>query len=180
MAYMSLGAHAQAPVAEAPEESHVEELSRTLIWMGLGISLLMWAVFGFILWIPLMVRATFSFSVSLVHATLTTQTAERAGLVLKDAINFYRRGFLVAIDAIQGNVTADPDEVPRERGLSASFTLNQLAWAVVAWYFMLLFVGIVETSPLDMWRAIAAVPWMGMLEVSADSFRNWVTGAIQR
>jgi hypothetical protein len=168
-----------ATAVDDSEESPFADLSRTLQWVGLGISLLMWGVIGFLLWIPLLVRATFSFSVSLVHATLTTQTADRAGMVLKDAINFYRRGFMVAIDAVHGTAKANPDDLPMERGVSFGSAINELVWALVSWYSLLLFVGIVETSPLDLWRVIASQPWLGMLNVIADSLEAWMTGVVE-
>jgi hypothetical protein len=162
-------------VDDTQEETPFDYLSRGLQWTGLGISLGMWGVIGFLLWIPLLVRATLSFAVSLVHATLTSQTAERPGMVLKDAINFYRRGFAVAIDAVHGAPKQDPDDVPLERGVTLGSAMNEMTWAVMSWYFLLLFVGIIETSPLDMWRAFASQPWLEMLNVQADAFNAWVS-----
>jgi hypothetical protein len=177
MSYQSVRAH---PAVSAPtidqhdEDSFVGQVSLTLIWAGLGISLLMWAVVGFLLWIPLIVRAIFSFSVSLAHATLTNETADRAGMVVKDAINFYRRGFVVAFEAVRGPARLDPDLLPPERVVSSGSAVNELTWAAVSWYFLLLLLGIVETSPIDMFRAIASQPWGEMLNASADSFNAWV------
>jgi hypothetical protein len=178
MSYLGLRAH--SPVANptiddtADEDSIFAQVSRSLIWAGLGISLLMWAVVGFLLWIPLLVRAIFSFSVSLVHATLTTETADRAGMVVKDAINFYRRGFIVAFDAVHGTAKPDLDDLPPERAVSSGSAINELTWAAISWYFLLLFLGIIETSPLDVFRAVASQPWGEMLNASADSFNAWV------
>jgi hypothetical protein len=172
MTSLGLRAHA-SPVADtSDEESTFDQVSQGLTWVGLGISLLIWGVAGFLVWIPLLVRATLSFSLNLLHATLTAQTAERSGLVLKDAINFYRRGFVVAIEAIKGGTTADQD-VPIERGVSVSTGLNHVVWAFLSWYFLGLLVGVVETSPLDLWRKIAEVPWIEMLNIYADAFNAW-------
>jgi hypothetical protein len=181
-----LGVRTHPPVAAPPIDEHADEesifaqVSRTLIWAGLGISLFMWAVIGFLLWIPLLVRAIFSFSVSLVHATLSTETADRAGMVVKDAINFYRRGFIVAFEAVHGTPRPDVDELAQERVVSSGSAINELTWAAITWYFMLLFLGIIETSPLDMFRAVAAQPWGAMLNASADSFNAWVAETFPR
>jgi hypothetical protein len=180
-----LGLRAHSPVAaptvdDTDDESIFAHVSRSLTWSGLGISLFMWAIVGFLLWIPLLVRAIFSFSLSLVHATLTTQTADRAGMVVKDAINFYRRGFIVAFEAVHKTVRPDPDDVPAERVVTTGSAVNELTLAGITWYFLLLMLGAIETSPLDMARAITSQPWLEMLNIAADGFNAWVAETFPR
>jgi hypothetical protein len=169
----------QAPAAAPLDDSPLGPVMRALTWAVLGITLLVWAVVGFLFWIPLLIRATVLFSVRLVHATLTSQSAERAGERLKDAINFWLRGFIVAIDAV-GRSSGDDSDAPPERAVNVGYLLNELAWAGLAWYALLLMTGAVQTSPLDVWRAAAALPWLDTLSSSSIAFADWARTAVSQ
>ena len=72
-------------------------------------------IIGLFLWIPRVLRAVLGFSVALVHSTLTETNAEAAGRRLRSAANFYRRGFVSAVESIRPPKATQEDR-GEERG----------------------------------------------------------------
>jgi hypothetical protein len=166
--------------ASAIDDSAMAGVIRALTWTVLGVCLVVWGVVGFIFWIPLLLRATVIFSVTLVQATLQSQNADDAGVMLKDAVNFYRRGFVVAVDAVDGSPNRDADARDAVRSIEVGRLANELAWAGLIWYVLLLFTGIVDTTPMDLWRSVAAVPWLDRFTAGAGEFADWLWASVSR
>jgi len=104
-----------------------------------------------------MVRGIVAFSIALVQSTLTETSAEAAGRDLRSAANFYRRGFVGAVDAIRPRAAPAPgsaDSVAKP-GLDGGLIVRETAWAIVVWYLILWPTGILSGTPLD----LASVPW---------------------
>lgn len=140
----------------------------------LGLCLAVWAIVGLVFWIPLLVRAMVRFSVTLVQATMDGEHPTEAARTLRDAISFYRRGFVMTIDAVNGR---DPEESDRRKQtrVTGSRMLREIAWAAVIWYVIFVPLGW-AWSPVELWGWITAWPWNNWLEHTADSFWALIYG----
>jgi len=127
---------------------------------ALSICVAVWAIVGFFLWLPLLLRHIVAFIASLTHATLTDGDMEDAARRLRGATSFYRRGFESAIGSVlsRPDGRSDPESSAR-RSLSARPILLECAWALVVWYPVLLWLGLAEVTPADVWSSIAGLPW---------------------
>lgn len=128
-----------------------------LVWLSWGVFAVVvavWAVVGFLVWVPLLIREMLRFSGALVGATLDGEPPAHAAATLQAAVDFYRRGFVMASDAVHGRI-AEPTgrSRPRSRPLARDVT-----WAVVVWYAVLAVFGVVW-SPLEIVRWAWALPW---------------------
>lgn len=120
--------------------------------------LLVWLVVGVVLWIPWVLRASFLFLFSLVESTFQGTQPTEAARVLRDAVSFYKRGFEVAIDMVTREELDDEEEVDAVRPEGGRL-LKEILWAVVVWYFILLWAGTIQYSPLDLWESLKSIPW---------------------
>jgi hypothetical protein len=128
---------------------------RALTWTILVVVLGFWLVIGAVFWIPLMIRSMVLFSVSLIESMFEGKRPEAAARILRDAVTFYRRGFVVATEVILWDDAGDEgSEGPTERRI-----FREILWSVFIWYLILLAVGLVETSPIDAWNWWADLPW---------------------
>lgn len=165
----------------APPEDEAEEkkdgLGRTLTWSILSVCLALWAVIGFLLWVPLLLRSMVRFSFALSQSMLNGAEPVESGRILRETVSFYRRGFTVAVDAVFRE-KKDEDhkpagsKKPKGEQLSARFLLREMGWAVVLWYVVLYFTGFVEVSPLDGWIALWQFPWLDIWATSVE----WAAG----
>lgn len=154
-----------------PAEEAIEQptkLNEGVTWVVLSFCLAAWAVVGFFLWIPRLLRAMAAFSVRLVQSTLTESTAEDAGRSLRSAANFYRRGFIAAVHSIRPHAqkTEQAKESEGQGGSGAierGLLVREIAIAVVVWYVILWLTGVVRGTPLD----VALIPW-------SDLWSGWV------
>jgi len=130
-------------------------------WGVLVVCLSVWAVVGAVFWVPLLLRRIVTYSVALVPSMLAGKKPGRAAEALHDAMSFYGRGFRVTAEV----VTRQPEARDRgtsgeeEDGLHGLALLDELAWVLLIWYAILLMVGIVDRTPLDLWRWLADFPW---------------------
>jgi hypothetical protein len=126
-----------------------------LTWATLVVVLLVWAVVGAIFWIPLLLRAMLRFTISLMEAMFAGQRPTRGARILRDAVGFYRGGFVVAVEAVTR------EDLPEDRRQPAgeSRLLFEVVWAALVWYFILLWAGWIEISPLDLWHRLLGLPW---------------------
>ena len=146
--------------------SPAERIMSGLTWAILIVCLGFWAVVGAIFWVPLLLRTMFRFSLALVGAMLAGRKPERAAQMLRDAVSFYRRGFQVAIEVV---LKHHDEEAPKaamygqqqreDVSLQGMPLLNELAWVFVIWYGILLFLGFVETTPIDLFWRLTLVDW---------------------
>ena len=155
---------------EGPDEVH-----NLLTWTILSICLALWAGIGFILWLPLIVRAMARFSFALAGSMLNGERPVEAGDNLREAVSFYRRGFTVAVDAVfqDGKKKEKKEEARRSRRarLTPRDFVFEVLWAAVFWYLLLYFLGGVTASPIDGWVALIELrPWV--------TFVGWVSDGI--
>jgi hypothetical protein len=147
-----------------------------ITWAILGVCLAVWAIVGFIFWIPLLVRAAARFSVTLIQATFAGRDAHAAGELLRDAVNFYRRGFAVAIEAVgdrRFHVTQEAQEIKRRQPRRFVW---ELAWVVIIWYPILLWLGVIEGGPVGLFNWAVSQPWSEWTRSFFTGFYNFVDG----
>jgi len=132
-----------------------EKVLTVLTWGILFMVLSVWAVAGAIFWIPLLIRAMIRFSINLIEAAFEDKRPTSAAKVLKDAVSFYRRGFVVAIEVVMGEGTeSHPSEQTMENRL-----LLEVLWAILVWYFIFLMFGWIQASPMDLVDWFFSIPW---------------------
>jgi hypothetical protein len=162
MSYRSVGEPVEVSGKDEEEERTHSRVARTtnkifqvLTWAILAVVLLVWAVVGAIFWIPLLLRAMLRFSISLIEAMFVGQRPTQAAKILRDSVHFYRRGFVVAVEVVTR------EDVPDERKQPAveSRLLFEVFWAALVWYLVFLWMGWIQTSPLDLWHWFMSIPW---------------------
>lgn len=132
-----------------------EKVLTFITWAILSFVLVLWAVVGALFWIPLLIRAMLRFSISLIEASFEGQRPVEAARVLKNAVGFYRRGFVVAIETVTGK---DVDE-RESRPTAENRLLLEVLWALLVWYFIGLLLGWIQASPVDLWDWLVSIPW---------------------
>jgi hypothetical protein len=170
---------AKARAASDAEAARRDRFMRYLTWSILSICLALWAVVGFVFWVPLLLSSMIRFSLSLSRSMLSGAEPTEAGMILRNTVSFYRRGFTVAIDAVFG----DPAEKAKKKVTKNSAKTARLSrhlffevlWAFVFWYLVLYFAGAVQSSPLDGWVALFEFPWRG----AWGAFTEWTSGLLR-
>lgn len=167
LSYRSLGEPVEVKEGE-PVPSRVTKTSNKILealtWAILAVVLLVWAVVGAIFWIPLLLRAMLRFCIGLIEAMFAGQRPIQAAKILRNAVGFYRRGFVVAVEAVTR------EDVPEDhrRPAGESRLLFEVFWAALVWYFFFLWIGWIQSSPLDLWNWFVSIPWAeavaGLLE----------------
>ncbi len=150
------------------ERRPAEKVLKALTWAILSVVLAIWAVIGAVFWIPLMIRAMLRFSINLIEAAFEGRRPAAAAKVLRDAVSFYRRGFLVAIEAVMGD-SMDRGEV---EATTENRLLLEVLWAILVWYFLFLFLGWIQASPADLWDWFSSIPWGDHLGDLVQRFRG--------
>jgi hypothetical protein len=147
-----------------------------LTWAILGVVLFVWAIIGAIFWLPLLVRTMVRFSVSLVQSTMDAERPEGPARTLRDAVSFYRRGFVVAIDAVMREDTASEGTTRREY-IDRHRLTREALWALAIWYPILWWLGI-AWSPAELWSWIAGLPWGEALGSLANAITSGIDGLV--
>ena len=139
----------------SPYSDVVNKLFTVLTWVVLFVVLLVWAVVGAVFWIPLMIRAMLRFSISLIESMFEGHKPATAARILRDAVSFYRRGFVVAVEVVTGEQPSSQEEGP----VAQNRLLLEILWALLVWYFIFLLFGWVQASPLDLIDWFFSIPW---------------------
>ena len=138
-----------------------------LTWVILSVVLLVWAVVGAVFWIPLLLRAMLRFSISLIEAMFEGHKPTKAAKILRDAVSFYRRGFVVAVEVVTREQIDHREEGPvTENRLALEFL-----WALLVWYFIFLLFGWIQASPLDLIDWFFSIPWADHIRDLIDRFK---------
>jgi hypothetical protein len=159
MTYRRTDEAAEDGPAEGKQETPFSKVANYILvgltWAILGIVLAVWALVGMVFWIPLLLRAMLRFSLSLLEAVFEGQRPTDSARILRDAVSFYRRGFVVAVEA----VTKEDLEEQRGQPMDGNRLVLEVVWAVVVWYLIFLWWGWVQTSPVDVWNWFVGLPW---------------------
>jgi hypothetical protein len=154
-------------VREAPMQKAVNKVFEGVTWAILLLLLAIWAVVGAFFWIPLMFRTLLRFSLSLLQSVMVGRRPERAARALRNAVSFYRRGFVVAVEVVTGE---EPDAEAEDPDTGVRLFL-ELAWAVPVWYLLFFSLGYIQDSPADLWNELVTFPWKPFLASVIDWIR---------
>lgn len=165
-------------VSTIPDDSRLGTAFRVITWCVLGIVMVVWGVVGFIFWLPLMLRETARFSVSLVQSAMTGADLGAEGERLKEAVDFYKRGFELAYSAVMKTEprTSSRPSVP----INGKFLVNQALWAALVWWLLLSLIGATDLTPFAIVRWFTSGAWLQTLDGLAVTFWGWLdslTGA---
>lgn len=148
------------------EQSKPDRGARIIEYLTLGILFVcmgVWALVGLVFWIPLLLRTMLSFSLLLVQSVLQDRAPGRAARTLRNAVDFYRRGFIVAVEA----VTRQDIEDEGPSRLDGKFLMRELAWSALVWYVILALFGIVWT-PVEIFDWLDQGPVGQAIQRAAD------------
>ena len=154
---------------------------RVLTWLIVGTAMFIWLLIGFLFWVPLLIRASIGFCVEVVNATLGNRTAEAAGIMLKRAVGFYRSGFVVALESVEGTPGADAHarQLPQvdedeELGIDGRAFLNEVGWTVFIWYLIASALGWTTWTPVRAVTEFFAIDWAHHFGIIWYSFTSWL------
>lgn len=158
---------------------------RGLMWLIVATAMMVWLLIGFFFWVPLLIRAAIGFSVSVVRSTLMGQSAEAAGIMLRRAVDFYRSGFVTALEAIQDEPgrPANRTVVPihgedQELTIDARGFINELGWTLLIWYLLISLLGWTSWTPIRLWSEFFAIDWSHHLGILWYSLTTWIQGIL--
>lgn len=121
-----------------------------LRWLVQTVALLLWVPFGFVFWLPFLLRRTVTYVFAVLYAGLTGGDTDEASQRWEDAIAFYRLGFQRIIHAFRD------EEEDRQSGLGrgdrASGSrigrfVRELVWAAAVWGTVLWLSGLWPEAP---------------------------------
>jgi len=118
-----------------------------------GVTLGIWFVVGFVFWIPLLARATTSFTVSATHSNLVARGVHIPNAGLEHATLFYIDGFRSIIQSM----FAPPPSEPTCAEFQVGRFMLEIGWAVVFWWVTLLAfssIGVVLTPYSDTYLSL--------------------------
>lgn len=153
-------------VASVPKT--VNRIFAVVTWVILVFVLAVWTIVGALFWIPLLIRAMFRFSLSLLQSILVGQRPEGAARILRDAVSFYRRGFVVAIES----VTREEIDGEAQDPQTGNRLVLELLWAILVWYLISFAMGWIHASPADLWNGFASIQWSAALGNVIDWLRG--------
>lgn len=165
---------------EPGEPSLLDRIVRPLTWGTLVVCLAVWALAGAVFWVPAMVRRVAFYSLALLEAMMEGDRPDEAGRRLRRAITFYARGFVTTVEVLtrtsEEEAAVAKDREAAERSLDFRRLALEALWAAAVWYLVLLMVGVVDTSPLDLWNSFWALSWLEAASTTWTTWSNWVTG----
>jgi hypothetical protein len=105
-----------------------------MIWLIkapiLVLTLAVWAVVGFVFWVPLLARCTAIFSAGVLLAALARRDAGAYGRQLEIAMSFYADGFRKTVEALTARSSEERDwDFP----LAIGRFLAESLWAAIFW-----------------------------------------------
>lgn len=138
----------------------------------LGVVLTVWAVVGAVFWIPILLRTMVRFSLALIQSTMDDERPEGSASMLRNAVGFYRRGFVVAVEAVLREDPLREGRIRRER-IDGGRMMKELAWAAVIWYGVFWGVGL-AWSPGEVAAWVMSWPWGEAFGSLVDGFTGFL------
>jgi hypothetical protein len=163
------------PQAAAPAPADDGLAARILNGLTLGILAIclgIWAIVGAVFWIPLLIRTMVLFSVALIQATLDGKQPAAAAQTLREAVTFYRRGFIVTRSAVMGEPSSQP---PAAAAIDVGRLMRELVWAAVIWWLVLAILGF-AWSPTEIWTWLVSGPIGTTFGRLGDAFWSVIYG----
>jgi hypothetical protein len=165
--------------SDIEDDTPIGQAFKVLTWVVLGSLMLVWGVVGFVFWLPRLVREMVGFSVALVYANMTGGSLEPAGEGLKEAINFYKRGFEMAYTAVlkpRTGPTPPPGATTARPKIHVDRLFKEALWAVFVWWILLSVLGLISWTPLALVRWVATGAWLETLDGVLVKFWMWLDG----
>ena len=110
------------------------------------VALAIWAVVGFLFWIPVLFRATAAFSGGVLYSALTNSSTKDVDERLHNAVGFYVFGFRRILGALRD---PEPTEGGKKDTFKFGFFLGEVVWAGLFWLtciYVFQILGILQTS----------------------------------
>jgi hypothetical protein len=104
--------------------------AKVVLALILMVSLIVWAIIGLLIWIPILIRAVAMLSLMVVHAAFVRQSPEHLRGYLDAASSFYFNGFRFAYNAVYGSTGADEPRPFRIVRFICECTYTLLFWFV--------------------------------------------------
>jgi len=120
-------------------------LVKAVMFFVLLVTLIVWAVVGFVFWIPLLVRATTIFALALLPAAFNRQDIGGLHDLLEEASSFYFRGFHSAIAVLNESGGYGDVDVGIGR------IVVEILWTTAFWLFTIYLVQPAIVRPLFNW-----------------------------
>ena len=140
----------------APRPYAPVPLGTAAIWIVrivCGFVIAIWAVLGFLLWVPLLTRMIFVFTATVVTSMYTGHDPTHARHALEAAMSFYSRGFALIFDSMQGDLQKHgPFIIPE------SAHMARMLWELI--FSVLFWLGIIGTYWLmgsSIWGRVGAL-----------------------
>lgn len=159
------------------DETPIGQAFKVLTWVVLGSLMLVWGVVGFVFWLPRLLREMFGFSVSLVYANMTGGSLDPAGEGLKEAINFYKRGFEMAYSAVmkpRTGPTPPPGTTMARPKIRGDRLFREALWAAFVWWILLSLLGMISWTPIALVRWLVTGAWLQTLDGVLVKFWMWL------
>lgn len=144
-----------------------------LRWAVQAVALALWAPFGFLFWLPFLLRRTIGYVLAVLYVGLTGGDADRAAGRWEQAVDFYQIGFQRILHALssQDSPPAPTTRSGREpEGGVGRFVLEAI-WAAAVWTAALWALGVWPEAP----EAIRSAAARGF-----GAFDAWVRGLLGR
>jgi hypothetical protein len=107
-------------------------LTRIMMYFMAAIAIAIWAVIGFVFWVPLLARATTVFALALLPAAFSDEDiSEKLTEGLERAAVFYFHGFGAAIRAVRGDNRGGGHDT------SVGRIIVESIWVIVFWLILL-------------------------------------------
>jgi hypothetical protein len=94
---------------------------------------LLWAVIGFICWVPLLVRATASVAAGILYCTITESDPTPLKNSFETAVTFYPRGFEMINRVLASNYRGAPIKSSSTVGEKWWRVTLEILWTVIFW-----------------------------------------------
>lgn len=121
-------------------EREAHEWVHAVIRMAvLALTIVLWAIMGFLVWVPLLMRAIFLMSGAVLYSSMLKREAGKAEARLNHAMAFYPRGFERLFIAVRGEIINNDVEESGGFGYwfcSVLHFLIELFIAALFWYLI--------------------------------------------
>lgn len=145
------------PASVLPASPLFQAISTSLKVAVAGFTVAIWAIVGFVFWIPLLARATTSFAVSATYSNLVARGAHVPNAGLEHATLFYVSGFRSIVASIFAS--SPPAEAERIEFKARRF-LAEIAWTMFFWWGTLVSLSALGVMLTPYSETYLSLPWL--------------------
>jgi len=172
---MDISTDTDSPTA-SHEARRIERAAHEWVHLGirifvLGLSLVLWTVMGFLVWVPLLLRAIILMAGAVLYSTLLRRDTRRAEARLAHAMGFFPRGYTLLLKAVNGDAVQDHDDEEGpgffQRLKATTHFIAEIIVALAFWYAL---GAIASVAPVPDFSALGQSLLSTVTEV-----RNWIS-----